>query len=127
MLAVIRDLRADPTEMQDLGRDVGSERTRAAMRDRLLDFLARRKHRTAVSAKSREVARLEGLFCGPSSGGALWSARENGSGHGGASERLNGGGTRGSYMVRCETMPPKSTYFYPKLLTGLVYHSLKKD
>jgi uncharacterized protein (DUF1015 family) len=26
-----------------------------------------------------------------------------------------------------ETMPPKSTYFYPKLLTGLVYHSLKKD
>lgn len=26
-----------------------------------------------------------------------------------------------------EKMPPKSTYFYPKLLTGLVYHSLKKD
>lgn len=26
-----------------------------------------------------------------------------------------------------ETMPPKSTYFYPKLLTGLVYNSLKKD
>ena len=26
-----------------------------------------------------------------------------------------------------ETMPPKSTYFYPKLLTGLVFHSLKKD
>ena len=26
-----------------------------------------------------------------------------------------------------ETMPPKSTYFYPKLLTGLVFHSLKKE
>ncbi|MBY0514866.1 MAG: DUF1015 domain-containing protein [Gemmataceae bacterium] len=26
-----------------------------------------------------------------------------------------------------EVMPPKSTYFYPKLLTGLVYNSLKKD
>ncbi|MCS7020338.1 MAG: DUF1015 domain-containing protein [Gemmataceae bacterium] len=26
-----------------------------------------------------------------------------------------------------ETMPPKSTYFYPKLLTGLVFHSLRKD
>jgi uncharacterized protein (DUF1015 family) len=26
-----------------------------------------------------------------------------------------------------ETMPPKSTYFYPKLLTGMVYNSLKKD
>ena len=23
-----------------------------------------------------------------------------------------------------ETMPEKSTYFYPKLLTGLVFHSL---
>ena len=26
-----------------------------------------------------------------------------------------------------EKMPPKSTYFYPKLATGLVLHSLKKD
>lgn len=26
-----------------------------------------------------------------------------------------------------EKMPPKSTYFYPKVLTGLVLHSLKKD
>jgi uncharacterized protein (DUF1015 family) len=26
-----------------------------------------------------------------------------------------------------ETMPPKSTYFYPKVLTGLVLHSLKKE
>jgi uncharacterized protein (DUF1015 family) len=26
---------------------------------------------------------------------------------------------------RLEKMPPKSTYFYPKLLTGLVFHSLR--
>jgi uncharacterized protein (DUF1015 family) len=26
-----------------------------------------------------------------------------------------------------ETMPPKSTYFFPKVPTGLVFHSLKKD
>ncbi len=26
-----------------------------------------------------------------------------------------------------EKMPPKSTYFYPKIVTGLVLHSLKKD
>jgi uncharacterized protein (DUF1015 family) len=26
---------------------------------------------------------------------------------------------------QCEKMPPKSTYFYPKLLSGLVFHSLK--
>jgi uncharacterized protein (DUF1015 family) len=26
-----------------------------------------------------------------------------------------------------EKMPQKSTYFYPKLLTGLVFNSLKKD
>ncbi len=26
-----------------------------------------------------------------------------------------------------QTMPPKSTYFYPKLLTGLVFHSLRHD
>jgi len=27
----------------------------------------------------------------------------------------------------CEKMPPKSTYFYPKLLTGLVFNSLKTN
>ncbi len=26
-----------------------------------------------------------------------------------------------------EKMPPKSTYFYPKLLSGLVFHSLKNQ
>lgn len=43
------DLPSDPDEMQDLGRDAGHEGVRAALRTRLLDFLARRKHRTTVS------------------------------------------------------------------------------
>src|SRR5262249_5867366 len=28
---------------------------------------------------------------------------------------------------KLEKMPPKSTYFYPKLLSGLVFHSLKAN
>lgn len=43
------DLRADPDQFDDLGTDVGSAAIRQAMRDKLLDFLARRKHRTTVS------------------------------------------------------------------------------
>lgn len=43
------DLQADPQELQDLGRDAGHAAVRQQMRDRLLDFLARRKHRTTVS------------------------------------------------------------------------------
>jgi len=43
------DLHADPQEMQDLGRAASHEAVRAGLRDRLLDFLARRKHRTTVS------------------------------------------------------------------------------
>jgi arylsulfatase A-like enzyme len=43
------DLQADPDEFQDLGRDAGSSAVRQAMREQLLDFLARRKHRTTVS------------------------------------------------------------------------------
>ncbi len=43
------DLQADATELQDLVREVGSVAMRSQMRDRLLDFLARRKYRTAVS------------------------------------------------------------------------------
>jgi arylsulfatase A-like enzyme len=62
------DLRADPTEMQDLGRDAGSERTRAGLRDRLLDFLARRKHRTSVSdefvASRTDTHKKAGVFFG---------------------------------------------------------------
>jgi arylsulfatase A-like enzyme len=43
------DLRSDPQEFQDLGRDAGHEAIRADLRERLFDFLARRKHRTTVS------------------------------------------------------------------------------
>ncbi len=46
------DLAADPDQFADLGRDAGSEPVRRAMRERLLDFLARRKHRTTVSDES---------------------------------------------------------------------------
>lgn len=43
------DLEADPNEFVDLGRDAGHEGVRRVLRDTLLDFLARRKHRTTVS------------------------------------------------------------------------------
>jgi arylsulfatase A-like enzyme len=43
------DLQADPQEMHDLGRDPSHAAVRQTMRDTLLDFLARRKHRTTVS------------------------------------------------------------------------------
>jgi arylsulfatase A-like enzyme len=43
------DLQADPDQFVDLGRDPSTEPVRRAMRERLLDFLARRKHRTTVS------------------------------------------------------------------------------
>ncbi|HEY9279419.1 MAG TPA: sulfatase-like hydrolase/transferase [Eoetvoesiella sp.] len=43
------DLQADPNEFCDLGRDPGHEAVRAQMRTQLLDWLARRKHRTTVS------------------------------------------------------------------------------
>lgn len=42
------DLQADPQEFVDLGRDAGHAAVRATQRDRLLDFLARRKHRTTI-------------------------------------------------------------------------------
>lgn len=42
------DLQADPQEFVDLGRDAGHAAVRATLRDRLLDFLARRKHRTTI-------------------------------------------------------------------------------
>lgn len=62
------DLREDPTEMQDLGREAGTARTRSQMRDRLLDFLARRKHRTSVSdefVESRtDTHKKAGVFYG---------------------------------------------------------------
>ena len=43
------DLRADPDQFEDLGRDPGREADRRAMRERLLGFLMARKHRTSVS------------------------------------------------------------------------------
>lgn len=43
------DLQADPQEFEDLGRDASHAATRTALRDRLLGFLARRRHRTTVS------------------------------------------------------------------------------
>jgi arylsulfatase A-like enzyme len=43
------DLQADPDEMHDLGRETTHEAQRQTMRDTLMDFLARRKHRTTVS------------------------------------------------------------------------------
>jgi len=48
------DLHADPDEMNDLGRDAGTEALREQMRARLLDFLARRKHRTTVTEAAIE-------------------------------------------------------------------------
>lgn len=43
------DLRSDPNELIDLGREASTEATRRELREKLLDFLARRKHRTTVS------------------------------------------------------------------------------
>lgn len=43
------DLDADPEAFQDLGRDDTTAAVRAALRDQLLDFLARRRHRSTVS------------------------------------------------------------------------------
>ncbi|WP_310733590.1 sulfatase-like hydrolase/transferase [Rubrivivax albus] len=43
------DLQADPDEFHDLGRDLATADVRAQLRDRLLAFLAARRHRTTVS------------------------------------------------------------------------------
>jgi arylsulfatase A-like enzyme len=62
------DLGADPDQFEDRGSDPHAESERRAMRDRLLDFLARRKHRTTVSDEyvmSRTNAhRSAGVFYG---------------------------------------------------------------
>ena len=62
------DLQADPDEMHDLGRDAGHAAVRSALRGRLLDFLARRKHRTTVSDEFVEQAtnrsKQAGVFYG---------------------------------------------------------------
>ena len=43
------DLQADPQEFNDLGRDTSASAVRTALRDRLLDFLSRRRHRVTLS------------------------------------------------------------------------------
>ncbi len=48
------DLQADPNEFQDLGRDASTTAIRAELRTQLLDFLARRHHRTTVTDESVE-------------------------------------------------------------------------
>jgi arylsulfatase A-like enzyme len=62
------DLAADPQEMQDLGRDASSEAVREELRARLLDFLARRKHRATVTdaavAQATANHKKAGVFFG---------------------------------------------------------------
>ena len=62
------DLRTDPDQFDDLGRDTGSAPVRQAMRETLLDFLARRKHRTTVSDElvldKTEAHKAAGVFYG---------------------------------------------------------------
>jgi arylsulfatase A-like enzyme len=48
------DLQADPNEFQDLGRDASTSVIRAELRTQLLDFLARRRHRTTVTDEAVE-------------------------------------------------------------------------
>jgi len=43
------DLQADPQEFNDLGRDASTAAVRAQLRDQLLDFLSRRRHRTTLT------------------------------------------------------------------------------
>lgn len=54
------DLQADANEFADLGGDPGTAQVRAGFRDRLLDFLARRRHRTTVS--DEQVERGTGAY-----------------------------------------------------------------
>ncbi len=50
------DLKADPEQFHDLGREQSTAQIRADFRGQLLDFLSRRKHRTTVSDTSVEAA-----------------------------------------------------------------------
>ncbi len=43
------DLRADTEEFRDLGRNPTTEGVRIGLRDKLLSFLARRRHRATVT------------------------------------------------------------------------------
>jgi len=48
------DLQSDPDEFHDLGRDAATAALRSQWRDRLLDFMARRRHRTTVTDEAVE-------------------------------------------------------------------------
>ncbi len=48
------DLRSDPDQFEDLGTQAASAPLRQQMRDALLDFLARRQHRTTLSEEAVE-------------------------------------------------------------------------
>ena len=56
---------------------------------------------------------------------ALAACGESGSSSSGGSEASSAGGEE-TIASGLETMPPKSTYFYPKLLTGLVLNPLRR-
>jgi len=62
------DLQADPQEFNDLGRDDSTAALRAQLREQLLDFLARRKHRTTVTddavAAATNKHKKAGVFFG---------------------------------------------------------------
>jgi arylsulfatase A-like enzyme len=62
------DLQADPQELQDLGRDETTAAVRSGLREQLLDFLARRKHRSTVTdemvARATAGHKRAGVFFG---------------------------------------------------------------
>jgi len=62
------DLQADPDEFNDLGRDPSTAAVRAGLREQLLDFLARRKHRSTVAddaiARATATHKKAGVFFG---------------------------------------------------------------
>ncbi len=68
MRAQLFDLRADPGEFHDLGADPRTESIRAALRERLFDWLSTRKTRTTISEEEVEartdVHKRHGIFYG---------------------------------------------------------------
>ena len=62
------DLRSDPDQFEDLGTQASSETMRQQMRNRLLDFLARRQHRTTISdqviERATDAHKRAGVFYG---------------------------------------------------------------
>jgi arylsulfatase A-like enzyme len=62
------DLEADPNEFNDQGRDASTAAIRSQLRDALLDFLARRRHRSTVTDDAVELGtgayKKAGVFFG---------------------------------------------------------------